>query len=327
MDALSQVLQWARVRVLLDVRCQLGGGFSLDHDALPGGGDGVEGEAAFHLVLAGQCRIQVAGRDVLARAGDLVLLTQGSRHVVSEGEPLATAAALQPMPSVQLQAGGSLPVKTNVAAADDASVDLLCGRYRYASGAGQLMTRWLPEVLQVHLPSAQPPGDPGLQALMALLRREAGAAAQPGAHAIVDGLGQALLGMGLRAAAQGSSALPAGLLALLADARLAPSVRAVLAAPAQAWTIERLARSVAMSRATYARHFGAVAGCSVADAVLRLRMMQACDQLLQRQHSVAAVADAVGYGSEAAFATAFKRVMGETPVRWRRAQRVDVAVE
>ena len=34
------------------------------------------------------------------------------------------------------------------------------------------------------------------------------------------------------------------------------TLRAVLAAPAEAWTIERLARSVAMSRATYARLYG-----------------------------------------------------------------------
>mgnify|MGYP002151035788 CR=1 FL=1 len=55
-----------------------------------------------------------------------------------------------------------------------------------------------------------------------------------------------------------------------------------------------------------------------AEFVLRLRIMQACAWLAEGQ-SIAGVAEAVGYGSEAAFVTAFKRVTGRTPARWRRA--------
>jgi len=303
MDALSRLLQLAQVRVLLDVRCLLGDLFVLPHAQLPQ-------EAAFHLVLSGECRLRMAGRELLLAPGDFVLLPRGGDHVI---ESAAGGTGLEPP---RLQPGGGLPVKTNLGAEDQAAVELLCGRYRYTGGAGQLLAHWLPELLQVNLLAGAP--QQGLQALVDWLRSEAAAPPLPGAHAVMDGLGQALLGQALRAAPQ--MQLPAGLLPLLADARLAPSIRAVLDAPDSRWTIEALARTVAMSRASYARRFQALAGCGVAEFVLRLRIMQACAWLANSRRSVADVAEAVGYGSEAAFATAFKRVLGQTPARWRRAQ-------
>ncbi|WP_455731396.1 cupin domain-containing protein, partial [Burkholderia stabilis] len=54
MDALSQLLSLGRSRVELDVRCLLDGPFAMPHDPLP------PGEAAFHLLLAGTCRLRTA---------------------------------------------------------------------------------------------------------------------------------------------------------------------------------------------------------------------------------------------------------------------------
>ena len=92
----------------------------------------------------------------------------------------------------------ALPLKTNVQVQSDASVELLCGRFRYAQGAGQLLTGWLPEVLHVNLGAVAP--DSGLPVLLQWLRAEAQGASRPGAHAVIDGLGQALLALALRAA-------------------------------------------------------------------------------------------------------------------------------
>ena len=90
----------------------------------------------------------------------------------------------------------ALPLKTNVQVQSDASVELLCGRFRYAQGAGQLLTGWLPEVLHVNLGAVAP--DSGLPVLLQWLRAEAQGASRPGAHAVIDGLGQALLALALR---------------------------------------------------------------------------------------------------------------------------------
>ncbi|MBN3818906.1 AraC family transcriptional regulator, partial [Paraburkholderia sp. Se-20369] len=62
MDALSRLLLLGRSHVELDVRCLLDGPFAMAHDALP------PGEAAFHLLLAGRCRLRAPGGRTLQLA-------------------------------------------------------------------------------------------------------------------------------------------------------------------------------------------------------------------------------------------------------------------
>jgi AraC-like DNA-binding protein len=52
---------------------------------------------------------------------------------------------------------------------------------------------------------------------------------------------------------------------------------------------------------------------------LALWRMQLASRLLAEGGHVAAVADAVGYDSEAAFSRAFKKLVGQPPATWRRA--------
>ncbi|RQR44726.1 AraC family transcriptional regulator [Burkholderia sp. Bp9131] len=313
MDALSQLLSLGRSHVELDVRCLLDGPFAMPHDPLP------PGEAAFHLLLSGTCRLRTAdGRTLRLADGDFVLLPAGDAHDLSDVE----GGGARPVASLRepgAAGGAGLPVKSNRDPADpaDASVDLLCGRFIYARGAGELLMRTLPRVLHVGLRAASGPAS--LQLLTSVLRAEA-SSALPGARAIVNALGQALLAYALRAYGR-DARVPAGWLALAADARLGPSVQAVLQAPAQAWTVESLGAASAMSRATYARHFREKAGMSVGAFVAQIRMMHACALLQDTQRGQAEIGQAVGYQSEAAFGKAFRAVLGTTPGRWRRAQR------
>lgn len=313
MDALSQLLSLGRSHVELDVRCLLDGPFAMPHDPLP------PGEAAFHLVLAGTCRMRTAdGRTLQLADGDFVLLPAGGAHDLLD----AGAGRSGPVAALRdLGTGGGtvLPVKSNLDPAEPggASVDLLCGRFVYARGAGELLMRTLPHVLHVGLREAS--GFAPLQLLTSVLRTEA-SNGQPGAGAIVNALGQALLAYALRAYGRGAR-VPSGWLALAADARLGPSVQAVLQAPEKPWTVESLGDASAMSRATYARHFRERAGMSVGAFIAQIRMMHACALLQDTQRGQAEIGQAVGYQSEAAFGKAFRAVLGTTPGRWRRAQR------
>lgn len=83
MDALSQLMSLGRSHVELDVRCLLDGPFAMPHDPLP------SGEAAFHLVLAGTCRLRTAdGRTLQLADGDFVLLPAGGAHdLLDAGRP------------------------------------------------------------------------------------------------------------------------------------------------------------------------------------------------------------------------------------------------
>src|SRR5206468_8030709 len=102
--------------------------------------------------------------------------------------------------------------------------------------------------------------------------------------------------------------------------RLAPAVAALFNQPERAWSLPELAHLCNMSRATLARQFQEKLGRSPSDLLTDIRMTLAANELKRSQLSTGAVAEMVGYQSEAAFQRAFKNHMGITPVQWRKSQ-------
>jgi AraC family transcriptional activator of mtrCDE len=73
-----------------------------------------------------------------------------------------------------------------------------------------------------------------------------------------------------------------------------------------------------MSRATFMRHFQEKLGRSAIELLTDIRMSLAANELKKPTMTTAAVAESVGYQSEAAFRRAFAGWMGMTPGEWRR---------
>jgi len=93
--------------------------------------------------------------------------------------------------------------------------------------------------------------------------------------------------------------------------------------PDRPWSLPELARLCHMSRATIARHFQQKLGRTANDLLTDIRVTLAANKLRNSSVSITAVAEAVGYQSEAAFQRVFKRRMGMTPAQWRRASGQD----
>jgi AraC-like DNA-binding protein len=87
--------------------------------------------------------------------------------------------------------------------------------------------------------------------------------------------------------------------------------------PGEAWTLETLARDVALSRSALAERFSHFVGQPPMQYLTRWRMQAAARLLADGQAKVSAVALQVGYDSEAAFSRAFKRAVGVPPSAWR----------
>lgn len=81
------------------------------------------------------------------------------------------------------------------------------------------------------------------------------------------------------------------------------------------WTLEELAGSVGVSRATLANRFRETLGSTPMDYLLRLRIDRAHSILQRERVTLEEVADRVGYSSAFSFSRAFKRVMGYPPVQ------------
>jgi AraC-like DNA-binding protein len=91
-------------------------------------------------------------------------------------------------------------------------------------------------------------------------------------------------------------------------------------APAHPWTIDELASGVAVPRSAFAERFTAFVGQPPMQYLAHWRMQLAAGRLATGSAKVAAIAEEVGYDLEAAFSRAFKRLIGVSPVAWRRAR-------
>jgi AraC-like DNA-binding protein len=96
------------------------------------------------------------------------------------------------------------------------------------------------------------------------------------------------------------------------------ALRLIHARPAEAWTIERLAREVGLSRSAFAERFTEYVQVSPMHYLARWRMQLAARMLEKQGVSVSQAAAEVGYESEAAFNRSFKKYLGVPPGAWRR---------
>jgi len=75
-----------------------------------------------------------------------------------------------------------------------------------------------------------------------------------------------------------------------------------------------------MSRSVFAQRFREAVGETPIAYLTRWRMLLAAEQLARGRDSLAETAASLGYESENAFNTAFKRIMGCSPRRYVRLQ-------
>jgi AraC family transcriptional activator of mtrCDE len=308
MDWLSRLLHLVPVEGQLDLRCFYGAPWRIDGDQLPAG------EIPYHAVLGGSAVLEdpKGGPPQHLTAGDILVLPQGSAHVLRDGSGKRPVRAHERMAANHV-------VSENAGTGD--RLDMLCGRFVLTPPYDRLLQNHLPMRLIVrageHSAAAARPGSAAqLAGLVSLMRTES-AADSLGGRAMLNALSTAMFALILRLASEDAEA-PTGLLALAGHPRLGPALAAMLEDPAHFWTLPELARLCHMSRATMARQFQERLGRSASDLLTDIRMTIAAKELKKPAVSVAAVAQLVGYHSDAAFQRIFKRQMGMTPARWRR---------
>lgn len=89
------------------------------------------------------------------------------------------------------------------------------------------------------------------------------------------------------------------------------------AEPSRSWHLPELASAAAMSRTAFATRFKALAGMGPLTYLAQWRMRLAQRWLAAGTLPIGQIARATGFGSDAAFSNAFKRMTGESPSRFR----------
>jgi len=183
--------------------------------------------------------------------------------------------------------------------------DLVCARIEFGGAEGNPIGQGLPD--SVLLPLA---AHPALEPVCNLLIAEA-FAKDGGRQTALDRLFGYLLILIVRHLVE-SGAVSSGVLAGLADPRLAKALTAIHEAPKKPWTLADLADIAGMSRTRFAEHFRKLVGRTPIEYLTAWRMTIA-RQLLRRGKPVKSVAAQVGYNSPAAFSRVFSRVTGQAP--------------
>ncbi|GAA1396963.1 AraC family transcriptional regulator [Pseudonocardia kongjuensis] len=234
-----------------------------------------------HVVTRGQVELQVD-------AGGRTLLTDGTMALLGRGDP----HTMNPC----------------------GEATWISGEFLVEQGVAEPLLGDLPPVITI-----AGPGSDWLPLSVELLLSELHPAA-PGSRAMISRILELLFIHGLRAwtAAEGDRT-PGGLTAAL-DPALSPALAAVHAAPGKNWTVTRLAGIAHLSRSVFAGRFRRQMGIPPSAYIQRLRIEHAAQLLLTSQDTVATIAHAVGYASEASFSRAFQARHGQPPRRWRVAE-------
>jgi AraC-like DNA-binding protein len=275
--------------------------------------------AGFHVVLHGRCwlipRLSTGREPVRLAEGDVIFLRSGPEQVLTDepGSPVGPAGSRRLLEdeligSVDLGGDGEL-------------TSLLCGNYHLDRSRPHPLVSQLPELIHLRTGDGR---HPQLTSAVELLRTELDGP-RIGSSGIVPALIDSLLLYILRAWMDECPTRTVGWATALKDPAIAPALAAMHADPANSWTVESLAARAGLSRAAFAKKFHTMVGEPPLTYLTRWRMTTAARLLRESDAPLASVAARTGYGSEFAFAKAFKREYGQAPGGYRRAHAAMVA--
>jgi AraC-like DNA-binding protein len=240
------------------------------------------------MVVQGSCWLIPRGSDpVPLSVGDVVLLYGDQGHGLADAldTPLSEIAG---------------PGEPQLIEGPGPRTALLCGVHEFERDWSHPMLDALPEVVRATVD------------LLTAELEEHGPGSDAAAPALLEVLLVQILRAWLSEQPEGT-----GWASALYDPDLAATLGAIHDEPGRQWTVDALAAHAGMSRATFARRFTASAGEPPLAYLTRWRMITAARRLREGDAPLSAIAKQVGYGSEYAFAKAFKRVHGTAPGRYR----------
>jgi AraC-like DNA-binding protein len=303
MDPLSDVLSLLKPRNYMCGGFDVGGDWSIQFPRH----DGIK----CYAIVSGQCWLSVQG------VADAVRLNAGDCFLLPGGRPFCLASDLTLTP-VDHKTAFPTPLNGRIASCNGGGDCFGVGGYFAFTGhhAGILLGV-LPPIVHIRKESDKATMRWSLERLMEELREP-----RPGGFLVAQHLASMMLVQALRLhLAEGLSG-GVGWLFALADRQMSAAITSMHDEPGHRWTLPELAARAGMSRSIFAQRFKQTVGVAPMEYLTRWRMLRAGDQLASSDDPISVIARALGYESEAAFSTAFKRIMGCSPRQYGRARKL-----
>ncbi|MFO1305455.1 MAG: AraC family transcriptional regulator [Burkholderiales bacterium] len=270
---------------------------------------------SFHLITDGECWAMLPhdpGNAVRLTAGDVVVVPQGETHVLGSATRL-TPELMAPMLAEQMQTAPGT-VMTLAYGGGGTVTRMICGFLSAQEIWRNPLLSALPRLFKVGMRGSSAAW---LESSLRFATEEA-ASTRAGGAAVLAKLAELLFVEAVRSYVDAMPDDRRGWLAGLRDRLVARALTAMHALPAHPWTVEDLAHKVGMSRSAFAQRFADLIGIPPMQYLAQWRLQLAAQHMRQADRPLAAIAEDVGYESEAAFNRAFKREFGVPPATWRR---------
>lgn len=308
MDPLDDILTTLDLRGALYFRTHFSGDWSVRVPEL-------DRAARFHLCVTGKCHVSVTGgAEVTLGPGDLVMVPAGRSHALSSETARGDVPALE---TVLQDAGydgkGVLVVGSkNDRGMNPDATQMVCGHFTFRRGADHPFLRALPDHLLVT--AADRARQPWLDDCLRLIARRV-LSGSLGSTAAATRLSEVLFIEVLNAHIDDGPLV--GFMEAFRDPQIGKALAAVHDRPADAWTVDSLARHVGMSRSRFSERFSHLIGLGPMAYIADWRLQKALALLDGGAVSVQEVASRSGYKSPAAFTRAFAAKFGVPPRSFR----------
>ena len=299
MDPLSDVLSLLKPRSYMSGGFDMGGDWSVQFPKHEG--------IKCYAVVSGQCWLSVEG------VPDAVRLAAGDCFLLPRGWPfrLASDLTLTPVDAFTLF---QLPLNGAVRSVNGGGDCFGVGGHFALDGKhADILLGMLPPIVHIRKESDKAAMRWSLERMGQELREP-----QPGGFLVSQHLASMILIQALRLHLAEGLEGGVGWLFALADKQMSATIHAMHEAPAHRWTLQELAERAGMSRSIFAAKFKQTVGASPIDYLTRWRMLLGGDRLTNSSDPISVIALSLGYESESAFSTAFKRVMGCAPRQYSR---------
>jgi AraC-like DNA-binding protein len=276
---------------------------------LPGAGHLI----SYHVVTEGRCFANIVGHESIpVEAGEVVVFTRGDAHVMASSPGMRA----EPSPAIMYVDGAvNQPFFATLGADGPIVARLVCGFLACDAAPFNPLLDNLPAIIKV---AARENAETHWLGEFIHVAKAESAGKRAGGESVLARLSELMF---IEVVRRHLASLPAeqtGWLAGLRDPFVGRALSLIHARASHDWTIEDLAREVGLSRSVLAERFTTFVGIPPMQYLGKWRMQIATGLLNSGQTNIASVAAEVGYGSEAAFSRAFKRIVGASPSEHRR---------
>jgi AraC-like DNA-binding protein len=267
----------------------------------------------FHLITEGECYVELGNEPPLRLiAGDAIIFPLGDAHRMASQPGLTPASGGASLREVlsrrprQLDFGGG-----------GATTRLVCGYLACDARLARMLLAGLPPMVRVNVRGSN--AGIWLEASVRYALAEA-RSPRPGGAGVLAKLAEVLFIEVLRLYMNEQAEGRTGWLAGVGDRIVGAALNALHKSPAQAWTLDELARTAGTSRSVLAERFQHLVGSSPMQYLTQWRMLLAANLLRRSSAPLISIAEDVGYQTDTAFIRAFRREFGAPPAAWRRSQ-------